>query len=314
MMPGIEILSSGRSLPKNVYSNNDMKQFVDTDDEWITERTGIKQRYFCNDDESCNSLALKAAEKALEGSGLSKEDISICIVATFTADYATPSTSCMVQQGLGLSENTLCIDLNSACTGFIYALDTARALLMAHQKSYALVVGAEQISKITDFTDRSTCVLFGDGASAVVVKLSDNHHYFSHFGARGNSEVLYSQRNCEKERVVMNGKEVFRFATEVLNSTLKKLLEDAKKTADEVDHIICHQANSRIIDFAAKKAGLSPDRLYKNIDRYGNTSAASIPIALDEMYENKLIKATDSIILIGFGGGLTYGGIYIAKA
>ncbi len=313
MLPGIEIVSTGRSLPKNVFSNDDMKRFVDTDDEWITERTGIKQRYLCNEDESCNGLAIAAAKTALERSGLTAQDISICLVATFTADYSTPSTSCMIQAALGLSETTLCMDINSACTGFIYGLDTARALLMAHQKTYALVVGAEQLSSIMDFTDRSTCVLFGDGSSAAVIKLSDKHRYLSHFGARGNSDVLYSNKRAEIEKVVMNGKEVFRFATEVLSSTLKKLLEEAEKTADEVNHIICHQANSRIIDFAAKRAGLPPERFYKNIDRYGNTSAASIPIALDEMFEKKLIKPSDSILLIGFGAGLTYGGIYMDR-
>ncbi len=311
---GIEIVATGRSLPKKVYLNDDMKRFVETDDAWISERTGIKQRYFCDlPTESCSSLAIESAKIALERAKISPQDIAVCIVATFTPDYSTPSTACLVQRELNLSENTLCFDLNAACTGFVYAVDTARALLTTQQKPYALVIGAERISGVLDFTDRGSCVLFGDGAGAAILKLSDNHRYFSMFGTRGDNEILYASNIADDTKLRMNGKEVFRFASEAVVKTLNTLLSAAQKNAEDVNHIICHQANARIIDFAAKRAGLSPDSFYKNIDRYGNTSAASIPIVLDEMYEKNLLKAEDSLLLIGFGAGLTYGGIYMDR-
>ncbi len=312
ILTGIRIVSTGRAVPEKVYLNDDMKRFVDTDDAWISERTGIKQRYFCEEGESCSSLAISAAEIAVKRANISVEDISVCIVATFTPDYATPSMACLVQRALGLPENTLCFDLNAACSGFVYGLETARALLSERRGSYALVIGAEQISEVLDFTDRGSCVLFGDGAGAAIIETSDSHRYLSIFGTRGDNEILYASNLKEDTKLRMNGKEVFRFASEAVVKTLNILLEKSGKTAEEVDHIICHQANARIIDFAAKKAGLSPDDFYKNIDRYGNTSAASIPIVLDEMYEKGLIDGEDSLILIGFGAGLTYGGIYIA--
>ncbi len=312
-MTGLSIISTARALPQNCVSNNDMLRYVDTSDEWIRTRTGIESRYFCDNKkgETTSSLAIDAARTALERSGLSADDIAVCLVATFTPEYSTPSVSCIVQKELGLSEDTFCFDMNAACSGFLYAMETARALLVNTTKKYALIVGAEQVSNVLDFDDRTTCVLFGDGAGAAIVKLSQDTKYEYIVGSRGSIDILNALQHREDNAnyLKMDGQEVFRFAVEIITKTVDALMKKAGLAIEDIDMIVCHQANSRIIDSAARKLKLPQKLFYKNMARYGNTSAASIPIALDELFEQGTLTSGKTILCVGFGAGLTWGGI-----
>lgn len=306
-MTGLQILGTGRSLPTKVLTNDDMRQFVDTSDEWITSRTGIHTRHLCQE-ETCTTLAAQAGQKALKASGLSPKDIGLCIVATFTPQWATPSVACLVQKELGLPYGIPCFDLNAACSGFLYALDTARALLTAHETKYALVIGAEQISQVLDFSDRSTCVLFGDGAGAAVVTLSPEHPYASLLGSDGAQSCIWAKGpGHEPSHLQMDGKAVFRFAVDIIPRAVHGLLEKTGLSLSQIHHVVCHQANSRILDYAAKKLQAPEGLFYQNIGRYGNTSAASIPICLDEMSRDRLLTPGKRVLCVGFGAGLTWG-------
>ncbi len=310
-MSGLKILGTGRGLPQKAVSNDDLSRLVDTNDQWISTRTGIRQRYFCQE-ESCTDLAVLAAQNALQKANIDPEKIGICLVATFSPQYTTPSTACLVQAALGLSEETLCFDINAACSGFIYAMETARGLLQNCEKPYALIIGAEKVTRILDFTDRNTCVLFGDGAGAMVVQLSHEHKYSAIFGARGSVEPISAGVLGDIDPLLkMDGKAIFRFATEMIPANVRSVLQKAQMQPEELSWIVCHQANSRIIDFAAKKLGLPEEMFYKNMERYGNTSSASIPIALDEMWEQGLLKPGSTIVCVGFGAGLTWGAVLL---
>ncbi len=308
-MKGLHIVSTGRYLPKMVVSNEKVGENAGIDDEWIVKRTGIHERRFC-DDETNTFMAVEAAKKAIEKGGIDKSEIGICMVATFSPDNFTPSTACMVQKELGLSEDIPSFDINAACSGFIYALHVAKCLLENSKKKYALVIGSEVVSRLVDFTDRQTAMLFGDGAGAALIELSDKHNFYSKLFSRGNIEELCCPAFGD-QKVRMNGKEVFKFATEMLPKTVCEIMEECNLEKSDIDYYVCHQANKRIIDNAAKKIADDEEKFYINIDKYGNTSAASIPIVLDEMFEKELIKEGTRIICVGFGAGFTWGGLLL---
>ena len=311
-MNGIKLLSTGSALPRQAVTNDDMAKRVDTSDEWIATRTGIRQRYFCAEGESAATLAARAAEIALARSGIDPAQLCACVVATSSPDYATPSTACLVQRALGLPQNMPCFDISVGCTGFVYGLQVVRGLLLQDSRPYALLVGAEALSRIVDFTDRNTCVLFGDGAGAAVVALRDEGNYACVLGARGDPEMLWAQGPGDQVSALhMDGKGVFRFATQAMPECVEQLLEKSGLTAEDIAWFVPHQANARIVAFSAKRLGIPLERFYQNMDRYGNTSAASIPMALDEMAEQKLLAPGQRIICVGFGAGLTWGGVLL---
>ena len=308
-MNGIKLLSTGSALPRRAVTNDDMARIVDTNDEWIATRTGIRSRYHCTEGESHTTLCLAAAKQALERSGIGPEQIGVCVVATLSQDFLTPAAACILQRELGFPEDTVCFDLNAACSGFVYGLHTAQCLLSAAGRKYGLVVGVEALSRITDFTDRSTCVLFGDGAAAAVIRLTDDAPYACVLGARGDTQILRAGGAGEMDRFIhMDGPAVFRFAVDAVPKCIDAVLSQAGMTLSQVDHVICHQANSRIIDYVVRRLKAPPEKFYKNMDRYGNTSAASIPIALDELLEKGLARQGQIALCVGFGAGLTWGG------
>ncbi|KYH28741.1 MULTISPECIES: beta-ketoacyl-ACP synthase III [Clostridium] len=314
----VKVIGTGRYVPENIVTNDDLSKIVDTNNEWIKSRTGIRERRISKE-ENTSELAAKAGRKALESSKLKPEDIELIIVSTATPDNFTPSTACMVQEKLG-AINATCFDISAACTGFIYAVGIASQFIKTGQSKNALVIGAEVLSKIIDWEDRSTCVLFGDGAGAVVLERSEEIGLISQYtGSDGSGGKFlecgtvplknpYSKTDINfKSNLSMEGREVFKFAINAMIHSIGKVLKDTQYTLDDIDYIVPHQANLRIIDFVAKKLKLDKDKFYINLDRYGNTSGASIPIALDEMNEKGLLKKGDKIIIVGFGGGLTFG-------
>ncbi|MCM1273554.1 MAG: ketoacyl-ACP synthase III [Clostridium sp.] len=308
---GLRIVATGHYVPDKVVTNDDLSKLVDTNDEWISSRTGIRRRHFV-ENESNLDLALNAARLALERSGIDKEELGVCIVATVKPDNLTPSMACLVQAKLGLPEEIPCFDINAACSGFMYAMQIARGLLMNSDRKYGLVVGSETLSRMLDMTDRGTCVLFGDGAGAAIIELTDKNRFFSVLGSRGNDEVLVcSNQNNENRYLSMIGSDVFRFAVSTVPKAIHALLDQVGLTADDIDYFICHQANFRIIESVAKKCKQPIEKFYVNLDEYGNTSSASIPIAMDEMNEKGLLKPGMKIICVGFGAGLTWGGAYL---
>ena len=300
-MKGLTIVSTGYYAPSKRVTNDEFTKVLDTSDEWITSRTGIHARHF-SEGEDTTDLAYQAAVKALEG--YDPQDIGVIIVASITNTYLTPSTACLLQKRLGLAEDVFAFDLNAACSGFEYALSVARAQLAFSAKPYALVIGAETLSSIINFKDRSTCVLFGDGAGAVLVKSSDRL-YLDMQGAIGNDEALFCKR--QDGYLEMQGREVFRFATGAIEKCIRTLLERAHLAVNDVDYYILHQANGRIISHVYKKLKADPAKFYINLNEYGNTSGASVPLALAEMNEKGLLHPGMKIMLVGFGGGLTYG-------
>lgn len=317
-----KIIGTGRYTPSNIVTNEDLSKFVETSDEWITTRTGIKERRI-SIGEDTSELCLKAAKKALENANICAEEIDLIIVSTVTPDQFTPSTSCLVQAELG-AVNAASFDINAACTGFVYGLNIANAFIKSGQYKTILMIGAEVLSKVTNWEDRNTCVLFGDGAGAAVLRASDESGIITTYtGSEGDVKGVltigavdvtnpYTENVDEKYKsIYMNGKEVFKFATKAMNKSVRKVIEDANMTIDDIDHIVPHQANYRIIDYVAQKNKIDKDKIYINLDKYGNTSSASIAIALDEMNEKGLLKRGDKIILTGFGGGLTWGAILL---
>lgn len=310
---GIKIRATGSSLPSSVVTNDDMGRIVETSDEWITTRTGIKERRHCVPGETHHQLALDAARRALEAAGIDRTKLAACIVATISADHLTPSCACMLQRDLELPEETACFDLNAACAGFLYAVRTAQGFLTPG-KPYALVVGCEVLSRLTDFTDRSTCVLFGDGAGAVVLELDENAPQMcAVLGSRGDDQVLFipGATSPEPPYIHMNGQAVFKFAVEIIPDCIAALLKQADLSMDAVDWVILHQANERIIDHVVRKMKIPAEKVFKNIAHYGNTSAASIPIALDELNAAGRLKAGQRALCVGFGGGLIWAGVLI---
>ena len=307
-MSAPQILATGRCLPSRVVTNEDMSRMVDTSDDWVFSRTGIHQRRFC-DGESGLDLALGSARQALERAGLGPEDVGVCLVATFTPHYCTPSTACLLQQRLGFPEDTVCFDLNAACAGFLYGLKTAHALLEDAPRPYALLVGSEVISRVTNMNDRNTCVLFGDGAGAALLRRAEGRSWHTVFGTRGGAEHIRAEGpGPDRAAIFMDGKPVFRFAVEVIERSIHQLLEAESCTLNDLDWVVCHQANARIVDHVSKKLKARDGLFYKNMERYGNTSAASIPIALDELVQEGKLRPGMRVLTVGFGGGLTWAG------
>ena len=309
-MNGLKLLGTGYALPTRVLDNDAMTAYVETSDEWITTRTGIRQRHFCGEGESTTTLAIEAARKALDDSGLDKSEIGCVIVATSSGEYVMPNTACLVHKALALREDIPVFDLGAACAGFLYAVDAARAMLLAHGGRAALVIGAEQMSQLLDMADRNTCVLFGDAAGAAVFALDEDAEYAYVCGTRGDMAIQVGGPRRTLP-MTMEGQNVFRFAVSTIPATVEELLEKTGKTLDEVDWVVCHQANQRIIDASVRRLGVPAEKFYKNLDRYANTSAASIPLALAEMKESGKLKSGQRVILVGFGGGLTWAGVML---
>lgn len=322
-MKGIRVVGFGHYCPKNIVSNKDLENIVDTTDEWIIKRTGIKERRVSTG-EGTVELAYKAALSALENSNCNKDDIDLIILATTSPDRIMPSTACSVQGLLGC-KNAAAFDISAACSGFVYSLIVASSLLKATDKKRALVIGSEVLSRIVDWNDRSTCVLFGDGAGAAVIEISKEDRIlstcFSADGTLGEKSLVagelelnspfISEVKIENKYLSMKGVEVFKFAVSILPEVVNELLEKANEDIANIKYIVPHQANLRIIDEAARRLKIDKEKFYVNVDKYGNTSGASIPIALSEMYEKGLIKRGDKIILAAFGGGLTWAGTLI---
>lgn len=320
-MKNRKLLGSGYAVGKEIVSNEDFEKILDTSDEWITSRTGIKTRRI-SPDENSSDLGYRAALMAIEEANISKEDIDLIIVATITPDNITPSCASLIQDKLGLNEQTImAFDMSAACSGFVYALQTASYMLSDY--TCALVIGVDVNSKLMDYTDRNTSILFGDGAGAVIMKqeecTNEMYHYANstgdHEGFLQGSGLVLPQPLQNGSREVgflkQNGSEVFRFAVKALEEAVVEVLAKAGKDVDEIDYIIPHQANIRIIHNVAKRMKLSNDKFYTNLDKYGNTSGGSIPIALAEAMKENIIKPGMKIVMVGFGGGFTYAASYI---
>ena len=306
-MTGLQILGTGRALPPHIVTNDDLSRRVDTNDEWIVTRTGIRERRFAQG-ETLTQLTVQAARLAMERAGVTSDDIGLCIVATITPDRLTPAQACLIHEELGLPEDFPAFDLSAGCTGFIYAMETAAAMLPRLKRPCALLVGGELLSRIVDMDDRSTCILFGDGAGAAVAKSSDAP-WFSLLGTRGDRDILWATGPGEERSFLhMDGRSVFRFAVETVPAAAQSLLEQAGLDRSQVDWFVLHQANHRIVESVAKRLKVPMERFYENISRYGNTSAGTIPIALDEMAEQGLLQSGQTVMCLGFGSGLTWGG------
>lgn len=298
----------GRYVPEKVVTNFDLEKIVDTNDEWIRTRTGIEERRIAGDDVNTSDMAYEAAKQAIEHAGISPEQIGLILVATVTPDQPFPSVACMLQHKLGAT-NAAAMDISAACAGFMYGAITAQQFIATNTYDYVLVIGVEKLSKITDWSDRNTAVLFGDGACAAVMgKVSDGRGILSFdLGAKGaGAKYLYEDEN---QHIVMNGREVFKFAVRQMGESALKVVEQAGLQKEDVDLLIPHQANIRIMNSARERLGLPEEKMSSVIAKYGNTSAASIGNALVEELENGKIKDDDLLVLVGFGGGLTWGAI-----
>ncbi|RKY56690.1 MAG: 3-oxoacyl-ACP synthase [Candidatus Neomarinimicrobiota bacterium] len=298
-----KIVSTGHFTPEGVLSNHDLEKIVDTTDEWITSRTGIKERRIVNG-KNTSDLAAIAALNAIEKVNYDKDKIDLIIVATFTAELRSPSMACRVQAKLGLDKpGVLAFDINAACTGFIFGLNIAEKMMHSGSYKSALVIGAEVISKFTDYKDRNTCVLFGDGAGAMIIEKDESKEVIFNVQTKSDDDlILYVD-----DYVNMDGPKVYQFASRVIKSSVNGVLEHGNIDRSQIKKIIPHQANIRIIQSASKALKMPMESFYVNIHKYGNTSAASIPIALDEMLEEETMETGDKIILVGFGAGLTSG-------
>jgi 3-oxoacyl-[acyl-carrier-protein] synthase-3 len=324
-MSPAHIVGLGKYVPERVMTNDDLSKMVDTSDEWIRTRTGVSQRHIAADGETTSSMATQAAWAALQAARVRPGQLDLIIVATATPDYLFPATACLVQNALGAS-NAAAFDLSAGCTGFVYALGVAADMVTAKtgpaKTGTALVIGAETLSRITDWTDRSSCVLFGDGAGAVVLRADDSRGGIlsTVLGADGSGgDLLFlpaggsaepsSFRTVSERRhyLKMRGREVFRFAVRAMPEATRLALEEAELTVADLDLLVPHQANRRILEAAARALDLPVEIIYSNLEQYGNTSAASIPIALCEAVEEGLIQRDDVVVCVGFGAGLTWG-------
>lgn len=307
------IKGTGSALPRTRVSNAELAKRVDTTDEWIVERTGIKFRHIAEDDETTSTLAIEAGEKAMQAAGLSGSDIDLIIVATATPDQTFPATATIVQDALDCN-GCVAFDVAAVCSGFLYALSVADSMIRVGSAQNALVIGAETFSRILDWEDRGTCVLFGDGAGAVVLAAEQGERgvLATRLHADGaHNQLLYVDGGAGTTGTVgklrMKGREVFRHAVVNLASVLKEVLEEAGESIDNVDWVVPHQANARILDATAKKLNLPPEKVIKTVDIHANTSAASVPLALDTAVRDGRIKAGDLLVLEAMGGGFTWG-------
>jgi len=317
-MNEVQIIGTGSYAPLNIMTNDQLSEIVDTSDEWIISMTGIKERHISKG-ENTSDLATKAAIEALKDANVKAEDIDLIILASTSPDQFVPATACIVQGNIG-AVNAMAFDISAACTGFIFALNIATQFLKTGQRKRALIIGAEVLSKIVDWTDRNTCILFGDGAGAAILEAGSTRGIISinstSEGQKGSvltcptvdvKNTFIKGNENFKATISMDGKEIFKFAVKIIASSIKRILSENNCTLEDIKYVVCHQANFRIIDFVVRRLKADKDKFFVNLDRYGNTSAASIAIALDEMNKTNLLKAGDKIILVGFGGGLTYG-------
>ena len=307
------IKGTGSALPRTRVSNAELAKRVDTTDEWIVERTGIRFRHIAEDDETTSSLAIEAAQKAMQAAGFSSADIDLIIVATATPDQTFPATATIVQDALDCN-GCVAFDVAAVCSGFLYALSVAESMIRAGSAQNALVIGAETFSRILDWEDRGTCVLFGDGAGAVVLAAERGERGIlaTRLHADGaHNQLLYVDGGAGTTGTVgklrMKGREVFRHAVVNLSSVLKEVLEEAGESIENVDWVVPHQANARILDATAKKLNLAPEKVIKTVDMHANTSAASVPLALDTAVRDGRIKPGDLLVLEAMGGGFTWG-------
>ena len=349
----VKILGTGSFLPEKSVSNDDLSKVMDTSDEWISSRTGIRSRHISIED-TTSTMAVKAAKKALENAGVSAEELDHIFVATLSGDHATPSTSCQVQKGIG-AVNAVCMDINAACSGFVYGLNTAIAYARAGMGKKMMIIGVETLSKILDWSDRSTCVLFGDGAGCAIVEADDSREIYIDAGSDGakgdvltceerhlnnllvkdDSREIYIDAGsdgakgdvltCEErhlnnllvkddspmQQVTMDGQEVFKFAVRMVPKSITKVLDQAGVDKEEVKYFVLHQANRRIIEAAARRLKQPIEKFPMNVDRCANTSSATVPILLDEINQKGMLNRGDKIVLSGFGGGLTWGSVYL---
>ncbi|ADL53805.1 beta-ketoacyl-ACP synthase III [Clostridium cellulovorans] len=319
-----EIIGTGSYVPEKIVSNDDLSKIMDTNDEWIQSRSGISERRV-SQGEDTSDLSVKAAIKAMEAANVVATDIDLIIVATVTPDMYTPSTACIVQKKIE-AYNATAFDVSAACSGFLYGVSIANSMIKTGQHKTVLVIGAEVLSKAINWEDRATAVLFGDGAGAVIMKASENRGvkgiYTMSEGDKGENLEIGAKEvknpfldekvdNSKYNYIAMNGREVFKFATKAMVTAVEKILLETKEDLCNIKCIIPHQANYRIIQYVSKKMDIPIEHFYINLDKYANTSAATIPIALDEAVRVGRIKKGDKIILVGFGGGLTYGAALI---
>ena len=314
------IIGTGSCLPETVVTNNDLSKIMDTSDEWISSRTGIRERRLVKE-ETTTSMSVTAARRAMENAGVSAEDIELIIVGTITGDYVTPSTACEIQAAIG-ADKAVAFDINAACSGFIFALHTADAFFQAGIYKTALILGAETLSKIMDWNDRSTCVLFGDGAGAAVIRADETGLLAYDQGsdvAKGKVLACQNRKNnnplvknpMELQYTYMDGQEVYKFAVTTVPASIKKVVEEAGLTIEDIDYFALHQANIRIIQSVAKRLKAPDEKFPTSLDHCGNISAASVPILLDEMNQKGMLKPGMKIDLSGFGAGLTWGSAVI---
>ncbi|ANC06671.1 MULTISPECIES: beta-ketoacyl-ACP synthase III [Bacillus] len=302
----VGILGIGRYVPEKVVTNHDLEKIMDTSDEWIRTRTGIAERRIADDTIDTSYMAVEAAKKALEDAGVSGEDIDLILVATVTPDRAFPAVACVIQEAIG-AKHAAAMDVGAACAGFMYGMITAQQFIKTGTYKNVLVVGSDKLSKIVDWNDRNTAVLFGDGAGAIVMgAVSEGRGVLSfELGADGSGgKHLY-----QDEYVMMNGREVFKFAVRQLGESCLRVLDKAGLTKEDVDFLVPHQANIRIMESARERLNLPQEKMSMTIEKFGNTSASSIPIAMVEELQNGRIQDGDLIILVGFGGGLTWGAV-----
>ncbi len=305
---GIKVTSTGSYVPKKILSNLDLEKMVETSDEWITTRTGIKERRI-SETETTSEMALKAAKRTLKG--LDPSQIGLIVVGTATPDMLFPSTACQVQAGIG-NTNAIAFDVSAACTGFIYGLYISDSIMRSKNVEKSLVIGVERFSRITDWEDRSTCVLFGDGAGCALLEKSNDEGIMSFdIGANGKyGNLLYVKGVGSNEYsgyIKMKGNEVFKVAVRTMVESSRRAIERANISAKDIKLLIPHQANIRIMKAVAERLSIEDSRIFVNVNKYGNTSAASIPIALDEAVSNKILKKGDIVLLTAFGGGFTWG-------
>lgn len=324
-MTGINILGTGRYLPERTVKNDEFTAFIETSDEWISTRTGISERHMANGETTCQ-MGAYAAQAALKDAGVKAEEIDLIIGTTVSSDFLTPAMACVIQNEIG-AVNASCFDLNAACSGFVYALEAARGQIACGDVKTVLIVSSEMLSRITDFKDRSTCVLFGDGAGACVVRASESN-YASCLGSHGTgcgqifckshqtNSPFFTKPEQQGElfcsdiapgHLWQNGREVYKFATKIMPEAIHKACAKAGVSENDIAYIIPHQANARIVQSAMKNLGMPMEKAWLTIEHTGNTSSASIPIALDELWKSGKLKRGDLICLVGFGAGLTYG-------
>lgn len=318
-----KIAGIGHCIPEKVYDNAYMESIVDTSDEWIMQRTGVKERHISEDNDYTTDLATRAAKEAIADAGVTAEDIQLIILATVTPDYFTPSGACVIQRNIG-AHNAAAFDINAACSGFVTALTIAKQFIENGTYRNILIIGADVLSKATDYKDRGTCILFGDAAGAAVVSATETEAgvMSTWIGADGegcgsitslafreDAEETEKRVSQRKETIWMAGSAVMKFAVKIMAEAANKVVESAGLTWDDIDLLVPHQANIRIVDGAAKRLGIDHDKVYINIEKYGNTSGACIPVALWEAKQAGRLKKGDKIVLVAMGGGLTWGAV-----